>query len=206
MSGVSIAPRPVLLARHGETDDNAALRFQGVRNPPLNARGRDQAAALAEALAAGTPDLLAAGAARAGHEGLGGPLPGVEVIWASSYTRARETAEIIGARLGLPVRFDDRLKESDVGDWAGRTYAEVQASDPARFQSWVDGDPSHAFPGGETLAEVGARVREVVAEARALPPTALLVCHGGVIRSALRSVGHPVREPGAAANGEAIAL
>ena len=204
---MSIAPRPVLLARHGETDDNAAGRFQGVRNPPLNARGREQATALAEALAGGSPDLLAAGVARVGHDGLeGAQVPPVTVIWASTFARARETAEIIAARLGLSVQFDERLKESDVGDWAGRTYGEVQVSDPAGFQGWVDGDPAHTFPGGESLAQVDERVASVVADALALSPTALLVCHGGVIRSALRSVGHPLREPGVAANGEAVAL
>lgn len=206
MSAVSAASRPVLLARHGETADNAAGRFQGVRNPPLNARGRDQAAALAEALATGGSDLLEAGAVRAGHDGVAGPVPPVGVIWASSYARARETAEIIAERLGLPVRFDDRLKESDVGRWSGMTYGEVQQAHPACFQRWVDGDPEHRFPGGESLAQVGERVDAAIAEARELEPTALLVCHGGVIRSALRAAGHPVREPGAAMNGEAVAL
>lgn len=206
MSHVGSARTPVLLARHGETDDNAAGRFQGFRDPPLNARGREQAGALAEALATGSPDLLAAGAARPGHDGIDGPVPPVGVIWASTYARARETAEIVAARLGLPVVFDDRLKESDVGDWAGLTYAEVQAQSPRCFQRWVDGDPEHRFPGGESLAQVGERVAAVVEEARALEPTALLVCHGGVIRSALRAAGHAVREPGAAMNGEAVAL
>ncbi len=206
MSGVSAAQRPVLLARHGETDDNAAGRFQGARNPPLNARGREQAAALAEALATGGTDLLAAGVARVGHEGVQGPVPPVEVIWASAYARARETAEIIGARLGLPVVLDDRLKESDVGSWSGMTYAEVQQQHPQCFQRWVEGDLAHQFPDGESLTQVAARVTAAITEARALAPTALLVCHGGVIRSALRAAGHPVHEPGAAMNGEAVAL
>ena len=200
------ARRPVVVfARHGETDDNAAGRFQGVRNPPLNARGREQASALAEMLAAGG-DLAARGVARLGHEGVTGSVPPIQTIWASPYARARETAEIIAARLDLPVTFDERLKESDVGDWAGMTYAEVQAADPAAFQGWVEGDPAHVFPGGETLAEVSARVQEALADARALGPTVLCVCHGGVIRSALRASGHPVHEPGAALNGEAVAL
>ena len=198
--------RPVvLLARHGETDDNAAARFQGRRNPPLNDRGRQQAAALADALAGGG-DLLARGVARAGHEGVRGAVPAVGAIWSSPYERTRETAEIIAARLELPIRFDERLKESDVGDWSGMTYAEVQAADPDGFQRWVEGDPAHIFPAGETLAEVSTRVQEVLADARTLEPTVLCVCHGGVIRSALRAAGHPVHEPGAAHNGEAVAL
>lgn len=196
----------VLLARHGETDDNAAARFQGVRNPPLNAHGRAQAAALAERLASAT-DLAASDAVRVGHEGLmGRAIPPVREIWASPYARARETAEIVGARLALPVRFDERLKESDVGEWAGRTYAEVQAADPEGFHGWVQGDLTHRFPGGETLADVSLRVQEVVADARQQEPTVLCVCHGGVIRLALRASGHALLGPDVAQNGEALAL
>jgi broad specificity phosphatase PhoE len=205
---VSVGVRPVLLARHGETDDNAALRFQGVRNPPLNARGRDQAAALADALAvaAADRDLVGGGAARPGHEGVQGPVAPIVEIWASPYRRARETADIIAARLHLPVRVEERIAESDVGDWSGHTYEEIQAQDPAAFEAWVVGDPRHRFPGGESLLEVTARVQAALDDARLAAPTVLLVCHGGVIRSALRAAGYPVREPGAARNGEALAL
>lgn len=200
----------VLLARHGETDDNAAARFQGVRNPPLNARGREQAAALGERLAAAGGDLSADDAVRLGHAGVAGPIPAIREIWASPYARARETAEIVGARLGLPVRFDERLKESDVGEWSGRTYAEVQASEPEAFHAWVQGDLTHCFPGGESLADVSARVQDVVAEARLLAPTVLCVCHGGVIRSAVRAIesaeGGPSGATFVAHNGEAVAV
>lgn len=200
---------PVLLARHGETDDNAASRFQGIRNPPLNARGRDQAAELAEALlvaARRDADLVAGGAARPGHEGVDGPVLPIREIWASPYARAQETAEIIAGRLHLPIRTEPRIAESDVGDWSGLTYAEVHEQDPAAFTAWVEGDPRHRFPGGESLLEVTSRVQAAIDEARTAAPTVLLVCHGGVIRSALRAAGYPVHEPGAARNGEAIAL
>lgn len=199
----------VVLARHGETDDNAAMRFQGARDPALNARGRDQAAALGEALAiaaAHDADLVGGGAVRAGHHGVEGPIGPIREIWVSPYQRARETAAIVAERLALPVRIDDRIAESDVGDWAGLTYAEVQQADPAGFQAWVEGDPRHCFPGGESLLRVTERVQAALDEARMAAPTVLLVCHGGVIRSALRAAGYPVREPGAARNGEAIAL
>lgn len=206
----------VLLARHGETDDNAAARFQGIRNPPLNARGREQAAALGDRLAAAGADgdLATGDAVRVGHDGVVGVIPAVREIWASPYARARETAEIVAARLGLPVRFDERLKESDVGSWSGRTYAEVQAAEPEAFHAWVQGDLTHRFPGGESLRDVSARVQEVVAEARLLAPTVLCVCHGGVIRSAVRAIeaaaaptdGPPSAATFVAMNGEAVAV
>lgn len=203
---MSTVATPVLLARHGETDDNAAARFQGVRNPPLNDRGREQATQLAAALLGAGEDLFAGGAARAGHDGVANTLPPVREIWASPYLRARQTAEIIGARLELPVRFDERLKESDVGDWSGLTYGEVEAAHPEAFQAWVRGDQDHRFPGGEALSDVTARVLDAIAEARTLAPTVLLVCHGGVIRAAIAAGGHPAREPGVAVNGEAVAV
>lgn len=208
MSAVSTVVTPVLLARHGETADNALSKFQGFRDPPLNERGRRQAADLAETLANLAPgdDALALGVCRAGHHGVRGPVGPVGVIWASPYARARETAEIVGARLGLPVQFDHRLKESDVGTWAGLTYEDVRVAHPEAFQMWVDGDPRHRFPGGESLGQVSARVIAVVADARRLAPTALLVCHGGVIRAAVQAAGHPAREPAVAQNGEAVAL
>ena len=82
-----------LLVRHGETDWNRENRFQGHADPPLNDVGRSQARELAETL-------------------LG---EGASAVYASPLRRARETAEIIAAVLGLDVRLDPRLMEVDVG-------------------------------------------------------------------------------------------
>lgn len=167
--------RPLLLARHGETADNAARRFQGSRNPPLNERGRAQAAALAEALR-GEP---------------------IAALWTSPLARAAETAEIVGAALGLPPQLDDRLREIDVGDWAGRTYAEALAEVPDAIERWLAGDLSFRFPGGESLAEQTERVVAALEDIRAGAVPALVVCHGGVIRVAQRALGR-----GAGPDGE----
>lgn len=161
------AERPLLLARHGETADNAAQRFQGRRNPPLNERGRAQAAELAEALR--------------GEE--------IAALWASPLLRAAETAEIVAGVVGLPVQTDDRLREIDVGDWAGLAYADVMADHPGELERWAAGDLTFRFPGGESLAEQTERVVEVLTEIRALEVPALVVCHGGVIRVAQRALG-----------------
>jgi probable phosphoglycerate mutase len=90
----------LLLIRHGETDWNAEHRWQGHADVPLNARGRDQAKALAEELA---PE-------------------GVDAIYASDLSRARDTAEIVGERLGVPVVLDPDLREIDVGSWDGEPH------------------------------------------------------------------------------------
>ncbi len=163
----------VLLARHGETDDNAGGRLQGHRDPPLNPRGRNQARALAEALAG----------------------EGLASLWSSPLRRALETADIVGRALGLgPPRVDARLMEVDVGDWAGRTLDEVREHEPALVARWRARDPAFRVPGGESLAEQVARVAAALADVRAsgdLP--ALVVCHGGTIRAALHGAGAPPR-------------
>jgi broad specificity phosphatase PhoE len=155
----------VLLARHGETDDNAARRFQGHRDPPLNDLGRAQARALGEELAGA----------------------GIRELWSSPLQRAHETATIAGRELGLQPRLDPRLMEVDVGDWAGRLYDDLRADDPELFAAWRSGSPAFRFPGGESLEEQGERVAaaiEEIAGAAQLP--VLVVCHGGVIREARR--------------------
>ncbi len=93
----------ILLARHGETDWNRDLRFQGHADEPLNDTGRAQAERLAASL---RDERLAA-------------------VYTSDLRRATETAEIVASALGLTVTADPRLREIDVGSWQGRTRAEV---------------------------------------------------------------------------------
>jgi broad specificity phosphatase PhoE len=93
----------LLLVRHGETDWNADGRLQGQTDRPLSDFGRRQARELADELA--------------DHEDL-------EAIYTSDLARARETAEIVGERLGLPVAVDRDLREKDWGTWEGLTAVE----------------------------------------------------------------------------------
>jgi broad specificity phosphatase PhoE len=159
----------VLLARHGETDDNRQpIRFQGFRDTPLNDTGRAQAHELAERVAA-----------------LGEP---IRSLWSSDLTRASETAGIVGARIGLEVRLDHRLREANRGEWEGHLFIDIKRSDPERFAAWMRGGGSWRFPGGESLQEQQDRVLaalEDVERSRELP--ALVVCHGGSIRVVLCS-------------------
>lgn len=151
----------ILLARHGQTDDSLPpVRVAGRIDTPLNAEGERQAAALAESLAdAGIVSLLA-----------------------SPLLRARRTAEIVGARLGLPVAFDERFVESDRGRWQGMTVEEIAREDPDDWAAFQAGEPDFRFPGGESLAEHQDRVVAAlvdVTQSGRLP--ALVVCHGGTI-------------------------
>jgi broad specificity phosphatase PhoE len=92
----------LLLVRHGETDWNAEGRLQGHTDRPLNDFGRRQAAALADRLAG----------------------DGIDAVYASDLARARETAEILAERLGLPVVTDPDLRERNWGNWEGLTGSE----------------------------------------------------------------------------------
>ena len=164
----------VLLARHGETDWNAERRFQGHADRPLNARGRAQAEALAERLACAP---LAA-------------------VYASDLARARETAEIVARRHGLPVVTRPDLKEVDVGSWSGLTTEEARTRHPEAFSRWRDeGQPGWAD--GETYEEMRARALRAVLEIGAghAGETVLVVAHGGTIRALLATaLGMDVHE------------
>jgi broad specificity phosphatase PhoE len=157
----------ILLARHGQTDDNVEpVRVQGSRDVPLNATGREQARALAARVGAEQPDIAA--------------------LWSSQLVRARETAEIVGAELGLEPRVDPRLAETARGAWEGRRWDEIEHEDPEGVAAWRRAGAAFRFPGGESLAEQQVRVLAALADVRAAAGgPALVVCHGGSIRVAL---------------------
>jgi probable phosphoglycerate mutase len=151
----------LLLARHGETDWNRERRWQGHADRPLNDTGRAQARALAETLAG----------------------RGIDAIHASDLLRARETAEIVGARLGLPVALEPGLREVDVGEWSGLRAGEAEARFPDGFRRWQAG--GHGWLQGESYEEMGARVVATVLRLATANPggTLLVVTHGGSIRA-----------------------
>jgi len=155
----------IWMARHGETTHNAEGRFQGQGDAPLNDSGREQARELSE-LARAEP--LAA-------------------LYASPLARARETAEIVSAAIGLEPRWDVRFAETNCGDWQDRAFADVERDEPELFHRW-ESHPGEdwRFPGGESLLEQQERVVAGLVDVTQrgdLP--ALVVCHRGVIRVAL---------------------
>jgi 2,3-bisphosphoglycerate-dependent phosphoglycerate mutase len=160
----------VILARHGETDDNLEpLRFQGFADTPLNNTGRSQAASLAERLAAAQP--------------FGDSWRSVGSLWTSDLRRASETAEIVGARLGLQPKADPRLREGNRGRWEGHTFAEIERSEPDLYAAWRRAGGGWRFPGGESLHEQQERVHEALREIHEVGDLpAVVVCHGGCIR------------------------
>jgi 2,3-bisphosphoglycerate-dependent phosphoglycerate mutase len=137
----------LLLVRHGETDWNADGRLQGHTDRPLSDFGRRQARRLAEELE--------------GEE--------LQAIYSSDLARARETAEIVGERLGLPVELDPDLREKDWGNWEGLTAVERDRVE---------------FVGESTGAhqERTLRALRLIAERHPGDGRVLVVTHGGSMR------------------------
>lgn len=141
------------LVRHAETEWSVALRHTGRTDIPLTEAGREHARTLAPVLAAENFTLA-----------LSSPL------W-----RARETAELAG--FGSSCELRDALLEWDYGDYEGITTAEIRGTRPDWYL-WRDG-----VPDGESPEEVGARVDQIVAEARAADGDVACFAHGHVLRS-----------------------
>ena len=152
-------PTTVLLARHGETDWNAARRVQGHSDRPLTERGREQADALADELAGETLDA----------------------VYVSDLGRALETARAVADRHGLHVVSLPELRKKHFGSWEGLTDSEVLDRFPdARRGHWGDGETAD-----DLSARVLAALRRIAAEHQ--DGRVLVVTHGGPLRAVLTS-------------------
>ncbi len=155
--------RRLLLVRHGLTAWNREGRFQGHLDPPLADEGRDEARLLGLRLAHLD--------ARPGR------------LITSPLGRAFETATIIASALpGLAVEPEPRLIEIGQGEWEGRTHAELEVLDAARYAAWrrhSDDQPPGAEPLADALARVAMLLEEVM-HGDAWP--VCLVSHGGTLR------------------------
>ncbi|MFI9232345.1 bifunctional RNase H/acid phosphatase [Streptomyces rimosus] len=168
------APTTLVLLRHGETALTPQKRFSGSGgcDPELSPAGQRQAEAVAAALAArGT----------------------VQAVVSSPLKRCRQTAETVAARLGLDVRVDEGLRETDFGAWEGLTFAEVQERYPQDLAAWL-GSAKAAPTGGESFAAVARRVavsRDKLL-ARYAGRTVLLVTHVTPVKTLVRlALGAP---------------
>ena len=107
------------------------------------------------------------------------------VVYSSDARRARETGEIIAAACQIPLEVNAALGEIDFGIWAGRTYADVVAADPAA-RAWFTDPSTGAPPGGESLAAAAERVMRVMrALAHGDGERVAIVGHAGSLRLAL---------------------
>lgn len=144
--------RELVLVRHAETEWAVANRHTGRTDLPLLDIGRDRARALAPSLAERTFAL----------------------VLVSPLQRARETAQLAGLEAGSEL--DDDLVEWDYGDYEGRRGTEIRAERP-NWLIWTDG-----APGGESPADVVARVDRVIERVTAVEGDACVVAHGHLLR------------------------
>jgi broad specificity phosphatase PhoE len=170
-----VPPRPSAIAfyyiRHGQTDWNAQWRFQGRREIPLNATGKEQARANGARLKAHLGDRAA----------------DLQFI-ASPMQRARQTMEIILEELGLPSDAyitDKRLVEAAYGEWEGLTLDDVKREETAAFEAREANRWHFAPPGGESLAMAMERIMPLI---HALDRETVIVAHGAVGRTVRKAV------------------
>jgi broad specificity phosphatase PhoE len=155
----------ILLARHGETVFNVSGRWQGQGNSPLTERGLAQARELGRAL--GQDPIVA--------------------VYSSDLGRAAQTAHEVAVLHGLEVQLDPNLREIDVGGWAGKSWAEIEAEFPGGQQAWANAPAGMRLPDGETLLE--AQTRALAFFAERMPAhagqTLVVITHGAIGQSIL---------------------
>ena len=124
------------LISHGEVPGAAEGRFVGHTDPPLSEAGLDQMRRVGQALA-GLP---------------------IEGLYSSDLLRARQSAAEVARPLGLEPVAVPALREMAMGRWEGLTFREIAEQDPEGFREWMARLDTFAFPDGESLLDLRARV------------------------------------------------
>jgi broad specificity phosphatase PhoE len=142
----------VVLVRHGETEWSRTGRHTGRTDIPLTGRGRREAVAIGTALRE----------RRFAH------------VLSSPLARAVNTCRLAG--FGEVVERWPELVEWDYGAYEGLTTAEIRRTRPG-WTVWRDG-----VRDGETIAQIGARADEVIANLRTLTGAVAVFSHGHFLR------------------------
>jgi len=152
----------ILLLRHDEVQRVGEGRhYFGQQDLPLSARGREQAAAWGDYMAAA----------------------GLRAIASSDLARCRETARIIGERCRLSPQVYPELREVDLGEWDGQPFAAIRDGDPQSFRQRGAHIADHRPPGGESFRDLDGRAWPFFEGLLRRPPGRILVVtHAGVIR------------------------
>jgi probable phosphoglycerate mutase len=157
-----------ILIRHAETEANVSKKvWQGASDTPLTIRGEVQV------------EATAAQVAVLHHR------DAIDAFYVSTLPRARRSADAISRAIGLPVQVDHALREFDLGEWEGRTFAELEESENL-WKRW-QADPHFAPPGGESTFSFQQRIMTAFEGLASAHPSqsVLVVTHGGVIRNLL---------------------
>jgi len=151
----------LILLRHGETDWNRELRFQGHVDVSLNATGLEQARRLAQRLAGETAHRL----------------------YVSDLQRAQQTAQPVAEELGLAPVSDPALREQSFGAVDGMRVDDIKAQHPQAWEGWLRFEEDFSMPEGESTRQFHARVMDAVQRMAAAHrgETVVVVTHGGVL-------------------------
>jgi len=151
------------LLRHGEHVLRGRVLAGRSPGVGLSARGRAEIAAVADRL---VDEQIAA-------------------LYSSPLQRARETAEILSEKLGLPIEYRDDVLELDFGEWTGLSFDAVRADE--RWRLWSTCRSIATVPGGESMRQVQERAVNALCELHQMhrDGTVVVVSHGDVIRAAL---------------------
>jgi len=117
-----------------------------------------------------------------------GELPHTIRILSSPLSRCLKLAEAIGSARGQAVEVEQNLIEMDFGAWENRAWDNIPR---AEVDAWVSDFHNSKPHGGESVAELGARVQSALNAVMSGPVPVLAVTHSGVIRAALAAAGDP---------------
>lgn len=165
----------LFLIRHGQVEGHEQKRYNGQVNVPLTRLGEDQSRRVCDWLAE----------------------KALDAVYSSDLDRSLFCAEMIAADHGLTVDRNESLRELHVGDWEGRTWAELKAAYPEDWQARLRDLVNFQVPGGESLQDAADRIRPVLRQIQAQHPggEVALVAHGGVNRIVLLdAIGAPLEQ------------
>lgn len=169
-AGSRLTASSLLLMRHGQSTWNAQGLWQGWADPQLTDSGRRDAQACAGALQAF----------------------GFKRVHSSDLARAHQTATIVATALGLPPPTTDRrLRERDVGAWAGLDEQQIEDRWPGKLAEWRRCDSGAPAGGGEDAATVVGRLTACLLGLFSSSGPVLVVSHIGAIRALEEALGEP---------------
>jgi len=165
----------IYLVRHGQVEGYEEKRYNGQVNVPLTPLGRMQSDRVRDRLC----DVA------------------LDAVYSSDLDRSRYCAELIASSHGLTVITHEALRELHIGDWEGRTWAELQEAYPDDWQARLQDLVNFQVPGGESLKDAAERIRPVFLQILGSHRGGdiALVAHGGVNRIILLdAIGAPLRQ------------
>ncbi|CAN5707137.1 histidine phosphatase family protein [soil metagenome] len=158
----------LILIRHGETDWNRELRFQGHIDVPLNDTGHEQARRL--------------GLRMAGEQ--------VDVLLASDLLRTQQTAAPAAQQLSLDVITQAALREQNFGVAEGLRADDIRQLHPRAWEDWLEFRADHAMPEGESARQFHTRIIAALGRIASTytGQRVMVVTHGGVLDMVWRTV------------------